>query len=140
MVWTAEEGSFVLSEEGVDFFYSDGVSGICTFVDVTYKTENSMEQERFIILNSHGIYNFEFYKYGYPHFIAHITFYLKEKFEYPKSIRRELANWYTNTKGDEVTKKDCMKRLRSCIYDKYFLVTQYKNDVQSLEGKIIFVM
>ncbi|GBB90271.1 hypothetical protein RclHR1_17170002 [Rhizophagus clarus] len=50
-------------------------------------------------------------------------------FHYPTSIRRELDDSYS-TKGDE---KNCIKRLISCIYDKYFLVTQYKNDVQSLE-------
>ncbi|PKB99971.1 hypothetical protein RhiirA5_382784 [Rhizophagus irregularis] len=50
-----------------------------------------------------------------------------EKFKYPQSIRRELDNWYTDSGTD------CMKRLLTCIYDKYFLVTQYKNDVQSLE-------
>ncbi|CAB5205669.1 unnamed protein product [Rhizophagus irregularis] len=43
---------------------------------------------------------------------------------YP-SIRRELDSWYVDD--------DCMKRLLSCIYDKYFLVTQYKNNAQSLE-------
>ncbi|CAG8629689.1 4600_t:CDS:10 [Rhizophagus irregularis] len=50
-----------------------------------------------------------------------------EKFEYPPSTKRELKNWYTSKNTN------CMERLLSCIYDKYFLVTQYKNDVQSLE-------
>ncbi|GES84543.1 hypothetical protein GLOIN_2v1769896 [Rhizophagus clarus] len=52
---------------------------------------------------------------------------LNEKFEYPPSIKRELKNWYTSSGID------CMDRLLSCIYDKYFLATQYKNDAQSLE-------
>ena len=67
------------------------------------------EQQKFAILNFHGIYNFEF--------------------SYPQSVRRELVQWYTGA-GD-----DCMKQLLSHIYDKYFLVTQYKNNVQSLEGR-----
>jgi hypothetical protein len=75
-------------------------------------------------LNSHGIYNFKFNdRFDY--------FELDKKFGYPPSIRRKLDNWYTGKN------KNCMKRLLSCIYDKYFLVTQYKSDAQSLEGKTL---
>ncbi|PKY61408.1 hypothetical protein RhiirA4_431794 [Rhizophagus irregularis] len=85
------------------------------------KDEDKNELKKFIILNFRGIYNFKF--------DDHFNFFnLDEKFEYPRSIRRELDNWYTAK-----TDNDCMKRLFSCIYNKYFLVTQYTNNVQSLE-------
>jgi hypothetical protein len=126
-----ENGDYDLNK--ITRHYSDKVSGICRFiqasneVDKVDKVDKVDEDEfcdihRFIILNFHGIYNF-------------VTndnfdfFNLNEKFEYPPSIRRELNNWFT-------VKDNCMKRLLSCIYDRYFLVTQYKNDVQSLEGKV----
>jgi hypothetical protein len=127
--------------------YTNKISGICRFIEVGVDSKSlndSAEQKkivnnievsnkdnskslidyqlkRFIILNFHGIYNFEFNE-------RFDFFNLNEKFKYPTSIRRELDNWFAE-------KDDCMKRLLSCIYDKYFLVTQYKNDVQSLEGK-----
>ncbi|CAB5370240.1 unnamed protein product [Rhizophagus irregularis] len=40
----------------------------------------------------------------------------------------ELNNWYTFAEF-----ANCMNRLLSCIYDKYFLITRYNNDMQSLE-------
>ena len=76
---------------------------------------DDVEQRRFIILNFRGIYSIEFSKYFG-------SFNLNEKFEYPKSIRRKLDNWYVDSGVD------CMKRLLSCIYNKYFLITKYKND------------
>ncbi|CAB5360282.1 unnamed protein product [Rhizophagus irregularis] len=89
--------------------------------DKNDKDEDKNELKKFIILNFRGIYNFKF--------DDHFNFFnLDEKFEYPRSIRRELDNWYTAK-----TDNDCMKRLFSCIYNKYFLVTQYTNNVQSLE-------
>ncbi|POG72820.1 hypothetical protein GLOIN_2v1773283 [Rhizophagus irregularis DAOM 181602=DAOM 197198] len=75
----------------VTCYYSDSISGICSFIEVT--NDDDVEQRRFIIFNFHD----------------------------------ELDNWYTDSGTD------CMKRLLTCVYDKYFLVTQYKNDVQSLE-------
>ncbi|GBB99303.1 hypothetical protein RclHR1_03480007 [Rhizophagus clarus] len=104
-------------------YCSDQISGICSFIEAPEDEDDDKSHvvtRRFIILNFHGIYNFEFNK-NFDFFT------LGEKFEYPQSIKRELNNWFTD-KGD-----DCMKRLLSCIYDRYFLVTQYKNDVQSLE-------
>ncbi|RGB41646.1 hypothetical protein C1646_751942 [Rhizophagus diaphanus] len=119
--------------------YSNNISGICSFVeeapdedekdkdkdekvkDKDEKDKDKNELKKFIILNFRGIYNFKFD----DHFDF---FHLDEKFEYPQSIRRELDNWYTVE-----TDNDCMKRLLSCIYNKYFLVTQYTNNVQSLE-------
>ncbi|RIA84913.1 hypothetical protein C1645_858515 [Glomus cerebriforme] len=103
----------------VTCYSSNNISGICDFIEIL-DVDESESQRRFIILNFHGIYNFEF-NYHFD------LFNLNEKFDYPIRIRRELDNWYTDTNDD------CMKRLLSGIYDKYFLVTQYKNDVQSLE-------
>ncbi|UZO23321.1 uncharacterized protein OCT59_015664 [Rhizophagus irregularis] len=79
------------------------------------------ELSRFIILNFRGMYNIEFDD-DYD-FLK-----LNEKFEYPQNIRFILDNWYTFAEF-----ANCMSRLLSCIYDKYFLVTRYNNDVQSLE-------
>ncbi|PKC00604.1 hypothetical protein RhiirA5_458558 [Rhizophagus irregularis] len=101
--------------------YSNQISGICRFIDDSSKDDskslNDSRIKRFIILNFRGIYNFEFD----DHFDS---FNLNEKFEYPTNIRRELDIWYTD---------NCMKRLLSCIYDKYFFVPQYKNDVLLLK-------
>ncbi|PKC57500.1 hypothetical protein RhiirA1_541575 [Rhizophagus irregularis] len=106
----------------VTYHYSDQISGICRFIEASSEDDSEslydFKLKRFIILNYRGIYNFEF--------DDHFDFFtLNEKFEYPASIRRELDSWYVDD--------DCMKRLLSCIYDKYFLVTQYKNNAQSLE-------
>ncbi|PKY48925.1 hypothetical protein RhiirA4_526366 [Rhizophagus irregularis] len=111
-----EKKNFILND--VTCYYSDSISGICSFIEVT--NDDDVEQRRFIIFNFRGIYNFEFNSHFY-------YFNLNEKFKYPQSIRHELDNWYTDSGTD------CMKRLLTCVYDKYFLVTQYKNDVQSLE-------
>lgn len=112
-------------------YHSDQISGICRFIEVSGEDDRDKscnnEQRRFIILNFRGIYNFEFSDYC-------DFFDLNEKFEYPQSVRYELDNWYTRT-GDCDDCGDCMERLISCICNKYFLVTQYKNNVQSLEGK-----
>jgi hypothetical protein len=104
------------------------ISGICRFIEDPNeddtKTLHDSELRRFIILNFSGIYSFEFNKnYDYID--------LSGKFGYPQNIRRELDNWYTNTDND------CMERLLSCIYSNYFLAAQYKNGVQSLEGKYL---
>ena len=57
--------NYVINEKAaVVCHYSDDVSGICKFVDLSDSSKNSLEQEkqlkRFIILNFRGIYNFEF--------------------------------------------------------------------------------
>ncbi|CAB4389940.1 unnamed protein product [Rhizophagus irregularis] len=80
------------------------------------KLPNDSQLKRFIILNFHGIYNFE---------IEGLK--LNEKFEYPPNTKRELKNWYTSESTD------WMERLLPYIYNNYFLVAQYKNGVQSLE-------
>jgi hypothetical protein len=116
--------SFSLNKDDISYYYFGNVSGICRFVENDLDSpENKVKQKiqlkRFIILNFYGIYNFECDD-GF-------NFNLNERFHHPKSIRRELDYWYT--------KKDCTDRLLSCIYKKYLLVKQYKEDVQSLEGK-----
>ena len=118
-------------------FYSDSVSGICRFIEdfdddesiSSEKKNNSyIEKEkrlkRFIILNFRGIHSFEYNDYFDSDYF---NFYFKEKFNYPKSFRDELDYWFRE--------RNCMKRLLACVYDKYFLATLYKNDVQLLEGK-----
>ncbi|POG61974.1 hypothetical protein GLOIN_2v1846762 [Rhizophagus irregularis DAOM 181602=DAOM 197198] len=119
-----EEENYILS--AVTCYYSSNISGICNFVEVLNK-DNSKQQlydselKRFMILNFHGIYNFEFND--------HFDFFnLNEKFEYPQNIRHELDNWYTFKRYN-----DCMRRFLSCICDKYFLIARYKNGAQSLE-------
>jgi hypothetical protein len=117
-------GNYVLN--AVTLHYSDNISGICKFIEVSNEDEDEGEgQSRFIILNFHGIYNFKFNK--------HFDFFnLNEKFNYPQSMRHKIDKWYN--KGY----LGCLRRLLSSIYDKYFLVTQYKNHVQSIEGKLLF--
>ncbi|CAB5389562.1 unnamed protein product [Rhizophagus irregularis] len=141
----------------VTCYYSNEISGICKFIEVSseddlcttelkQKQQQSSQQQsphdpklkRFIILNFHMIYNFNFNDQYDP-------FELNEEFEYPKSFRHELDNFYTRDFADARDSHDlhvdddsyefggCMKRLLSCIYDKYFLVTQYKSNVRSLE-------
>ncbi|POG75676.1 hypothetical protein GLOIN_2v1475226 [Rhizophagus irregularis DAOM 181602=DAOM 197198] len=121
------EVNYVL--KAVTCYHSDVISGICKFIDsgeVDKDKSCDTQQRRFIILNFRGIYNFEFSDYC-------DYFDLNEKFEYPQSVRYELDNWFTRTDDDCDDCGDCMGRLISCIYNKYFLVTQYKNNVQSLE-------
>ncbi|PKY48681.1 hypothetical protein RhiirA4_445477 [Rhizophagus irregularis] len=135
-----------------EYYYSDEISGICKFIYSSKASEDEEDEEsrdtilkrfmeickkkssenekdksrdtnleRFIVLNFHGIYDFKFND--------HFNF-LKlnaKKFQYPQNIRNELDNYYIGPK------KSCMNRILSCIYNKYFLITRYKYDVQSLE-------
>jgi hypothetical protein len=102
----------------VTCFYSDKISGICKFVEVFDKESEIVCLKRFIILNFHEMYNFKF-KGDFK------SFKLNEKFEYPKSFRSELNN---------ETLMDCTDKLLTCLYDQYFLIERYKNNVQVLEG------
>ncbi|CAB5382397.1 unnamed protein product [Rhizophagus irregularis] len=52
---------------------------------------------------------------------------LNTRFDYPKSIENELQHWHKENL------EDCMDKLLACLYDQYFLVEQYKNNVQALE-------
>jgi hypothetical protein len=123
-----ENEYYTLDKETAACYYSDSVSGICRFVEsndeqekqesMKNKKKHENQLKRFIILNFHGIYNFEF-NGGFE------SFDLNEKYSYPKSIRRELNNGILT---------DCMDKLLTCIYDQYFLVERYKNSVQTLEG------
>ncbi|GES94212.1 hypothetical protein GLOIN_2v1769896 [Rhizophagus clarus] len=114
---TKEKESYELG--AVARYYCNEKSGLCRFVEFSRKAySNDDEQERLAILNFHGIHIIDFDNNC-------DFFHLNEMFRYSTSIRRELDDWYST--------ENCIKRLHSCIYDKYFLVTQYKNDVQSLE-------
>ncbi|RGB23884.1 hypothetical protein C1646_805703 [Rhizophagus diaphanus] len=117
-----ENNSYVLNLSEVTRYYYNEISGICRFVEVS-KEENldDTQQKRLVILNFRGIYSIHFNSNS-------DLFHLNKKFEYPQSIRRELDDWYT-----ENDKNDYIKRLLSCIYNKYFLATQFEDDVQFLE-------
>ena len=71
-------------------------------------------------MNFYGIYNFE-----YSNNIK--NFKLNERFNYPIGIKNELAHWHRE--------KHCTDKLLACLYNQYFLVEQYKNNAQALEGK-----
>jgi hypothetical protein len=107
-------GGYVFKKVTCNYYSS--ISGICRFIE-EYDKKTGSTLKRFIVLNFYGIYNFEFDSY----------FKFTEKFNYPKSIMRELNYWYTE--------KNCMNRLLSCIYDRYFLVKQHKDNVEFFEGK-----
>ena len=125
-----KEDDYSLKENSISYDIFGNVSGICRFVEDLNDLNDNLDSNddanslrRFIILNFHGIYNFEC--------DDDFDLNLKEKFNYPKSVRRELDYWYT--------KKDCTDRLLSCIYSKYFLVKQYRENAQSIEGKQLFL-
>ncbi|EXX61209.1 hypothetical protein RirG_173230 [Rhizophagus irregularis DAOM 197198w] len=106
----------------VTYYYSDSVSGICKFIqNLDDISQNKYTLKRFIVLNFNGIYNFE-YNFEYR------SLDLNTKFDYPKSIEDELKHWHK-----ENTKEDCMDKLLACLYNQYFLVEHYKNNVQMLE-------
>lgn len=99
------------------------ISGICKFIHKpkSPSSESNGNNEcfglrRFLILNSDGINSFHYEN----------NFSLYKIFDYPKSIEIEL--------GALDSSDDRMNLLLSCIYDKYFLVEHYGNNVQSLEG------
>ncbi|CAB4479057.1 unnamed protein product [Rhizophagus irregularis] len=109
-------------------YQTRGISGICRFVESSNDNESSDPRifvtdnkcfvlKKFVVLNFHGIHNFN----------CTDGFQLSRKFNYPNCIRRELDSL------DSSEISDCMDILLSCVYDKYFLVEQYKNNVQLLE-------
>ncbi|POG58583.1 hypothetical protein GLOIN_2v904925 [Rhizophagus irregularis DAOM 181602=DAOM 197198] len=109
-------------------YQTRGISGICRFVESSDDNESSDPRifvtdnkcfvlKKFVVLNFHGIHNFN----------CTDGFQLSRKFNYPNCIRRELDSL------DSSEISDCMDILLSCVYDKYFLVEQYKNNVQLLE-------
>ncbi|CAB5370454.1 unnamed protein product [Rhizophagus irregularis] len=109
-----------------DFHHIYGISGICKFIHVSKSnnevpsSENNKEGftlRRFIILNFSGIYSFK----------CKDNFSLYKKFGYPQCIDRELKAL------DSSEISDCINLISSCIYTKYFLVENYKDNVQLLE-------
>jgi hypothetical protein len=115
---------FALKICPVTYYYSDSVSGICKFIqNLDDINNNNYTLKRFIVLNFNGIYNFE-YDFDYR------SLDLNTRFDYPKSIENELEHWHKENL------EDCMDKILTCLYNQYFLVEQYKNNVQTLEGKI----
>ncbi|PKY45737.1 hypothetical protein RhiirA4_542826 [Rhizophagus irregularis] len=121
-----DKGDYVFNKDTKTIVYHIyGVSGLCRFVEVSKNNENTevsnLKSEnkyfalrRFIILNFYGIHSFN----------CKDDFNFYKKLNYPKRVRDEL---------DLSKTFDCMNPLRSCIYDKYFLVEHYKDSVQLLE-------
>ncbi|RIA86147.1 hypothetical protein C1645_807927 [Glomus cerebriforme] len=117
-----ENENYAYKECPVTYFYSGNVSGICKFVqDLDNTEQNSYTLKRFIVLNFNGIYNFEYD-------VDYRSLDLTERFNYPKSFEDELEHWHNLNLKD-----DCMDKLLACLYNQYFLVEQYKNNVQTLE-------
>ncbi|CAB5395158.1 unnamed protein product [Rhizophagus irregularis] len=118
-----ENNNFILDLCPVTYYYSGSVSGICKFIqnfDDRDIDQNNYTLKRFVVLNFNGIYNFE-YDFDYRNLD------LNTRFDYPKSIENELQHWHKENL------EDCMDKLLACLYDQYFLVEQYKNNVQALE-------
>ncbi|RGB26308.1 hypothetical protein C1646_770586 [Rhizophagus diaphanus] len=98
-------------------YHISGISGICKFINES-ESEKVPNKEyfalrRFVILNFDGIHSFD----------CKDNFRLDDKYYYPQCIKRELKAL------DSPTISDCINLLQSYIYDKYFLVENYKNNV-----------
>lgn len=114
-----QQESYVFHQRTHTVYQKHEISGICKFAEVPkIKNDDHFVLRRFIIFNSNGMHSFN-YKDGFE---------LDETFYYPKCIRRELDSL------DPSEISSCTVILRSCIYNKYFLIEQYKNNVQLLEG------
>ncbi|GES84550.1 hypothetical protein GLOIN_2v1838566 [Rhizophagus clarus] len=120
-----EKGNYVSNKVDIISYHINGISGLCRFVEVSKNDENiegsnlksgneCFTLRRFIILNFNGIHSFN----------CRDNFNLYKKLNYPKCVRNEL---------DLSESSDCMDLLRSCIYDRYFLVERYKDNIQLLE-------
>lgn len=101
--------------------YFANVSGICKFVQ-DLDNINQDILKKIVLLNFSGIYDFKYDNNC-------ISFSFNERFDYPKSVEIELGHLHKNNLSD------CMNKLLTCLYNQYFLVEQYKNNVQALEGK-----
>ncbi len=107
-------------------YYSNHLSGICRFVEEDNPVSksngsNSISEndpdhilKRFILLNFNGIYNFKYHP-------EYMSFNSNKRFSYPNIFDNELEN--RHTKEDL---PNCMNRLLSCIYGRYFLVENAK--------------
>jgi hypothetical protein len=145
-----EKGNHDFDTKNIIVYYTIKISGICKFIHESkspsseinllgrfmqkFKNEVSTSSEsnkeaispesnteyfslrRFIILNFGGINSFH----------CGDNFNLYKVFDYPRCTERALS----------ITSKtsDCINLLLSCIYDKYFLVEHYEDNVQVLEG------
>ncbi|UZO23158.1 uncharacterized protein OCT59_015502 [Rhizophagus irregularis] len=109
-------------------YHISGISGICRFINES-ESEKVLNSEsnkeyftlrtirRFVILNFDGIHSFD----------CKDNFVLSKQFYYPQCIKHELKAL------DSPTISDYINLLQSYIYDKYFLVENYKDSVQLLE-------
>ncbi|PKY16218.1 hypothetical protein RhiirB3_480607 [Rhizophagus irregularis] len=112
--------NYVLNKNTDTFYQIHEISGICRFAEIF---ENKVSDNEFFVLKRFIIFNF----YGIHSFSRKDSFKLDMTFNYPKNIRRELDSL------DPSEIYNCISILYSCICGKYFLVEQYKNNVQLLE-------
>jgi hypothetical protein len=121
LMFTEVNGNYSINKRYPVPCYFVNVSGICKFVqDIDNINQDILK--RFLLLNFSGIYDFKYDN-------DWVSFSFNERFYYPKSVEIELGHLHKNN----VT--DCMNKLLTCLYNQYFLVEQYKNNVQALEGK-----
>ncbi|RGB23908.1 hypothetical protein C1646_773828 [Rhizophagus diaphanus] len=113
--------SYVLNKNTDTFYQIHEISGICRFAEI-FENKKVSDNE-FFVLKRFIIFNF----YGIHSFSRKDSFKLDMTFNYPKNIRRELDSL------DPSEIYNCISILYSCICGKYFLVEQYKNNVQLLE-------
>ncbi|PKY16229.1 hypothetical protein RhiirB3_480626 [Rhizophagus irregularis] len=114
-----EDGNYSINKKYPVPCYFSNVSGISKFVqDLDNTNQNILK--KFVLLNYSGIYDFKYDNNW-------INFSFNERFDYPKSVEIELGHLHKNNLSD------CMNKLLTCLYNQYFLVEQYKNNVQALE-------
>jgi hypothetical protein len=142
-----EEGNYIFDKDTKNtiIYRINKISGICKFIHKfkceevpsseinkkkiilkrsIHKSKNKENDEcftlrRFIIFNFDGIHSFD----------SKDNFILFKKFDYPQCIERELKAL------DPSEISNCIDLLSSCIYDKYFLIENYKDNIQLLVGK-----
>ncbi len=131
---TAKE-SYEVDENFILYGLNNNFSGICKFIGSNENNDDMAQNptteddddldcilKRFILLNTNGIYSFEYNK-------DNKSFNLNDRFHYPKITKNELKN--------KKKYPDYMGRLLSCIYNEYFLVKHYENNIQFLEGIVL---
>jgi hypothetical protein len=118
-----EQESYVFNTHTDTIYQIHKISGICRFAEISEK--NKVFSNEYFVLKRFIVFNFD----GIHSFSRNDSFKLDKTFNYPKCIRLELDSL------DLSEVSVCMDILHSSICDKYFLVEQYKNNVQLLEGK-----
>jgi len=121
-------------------YHWNNLSGICRFVDDVDPNSTSKNNDpssiseknddpdyilkKFIVFNFDGIYSF---KYN----AENRSFNQYKRYNYPNIFNNELKHFYTKEDSS-----DCMNRLLSCIYGKYFLV----ENARFIEGRFFFLI